>query len=45
MLDNADMERLVEVAAQEDRSEFLFACAPLPIPGGSGSAVNPLAIF
>jgi kynurenine formamidase len=45
MLDNVDMERLVSVAAEEGRSEFLFVCSPLRIPGGTGSAVNPLAIF
>lgn len=45
MLDNVDMERLVSVAAEECRSEFLFVCSPLRIPGGTGSAVNPLAIF
>lgn len=45
MLDNADMERLAATARDQGRAEFLFVCAPLPIPGGTGSAVNPLAVF
>jgi kynurenine formamidase len=27
------------------RYEFLFMAAPLVLPGGSGSPVNPLAVF
>lgn len=43
--DALDLEELARVAIEEDRNEFLFLCAPLRIPGGTGSAVNPLAVF
>lgn len=45
LLDNPDLERLREACVREGRSTFLLVCSPLPISGGSGSAVNPLAIF
>ena len=37
-----DVSRRCEAA---DRWEFLFAAAPLRIVGGTGSPVNPTAIF
>lgn len=45
ILDNLDTEALAETAAQLNRWEFLFVVAPLPVPGGTGSPVNPIAIF
>jgi kynurenine formamidase len=45
MLDNTAVEGLAELAAAVGRSTFLVVCAPLRIPGGTGSPVNPLAIF
>ena len=45
MLDNPDVECLAEAARTASRSEFLVTCAPLRIPGGTGSAVNPIAVF
>jgi hypothetical protein len=45
MLDNPEVEELARVAAAVQRSEFLLTAAPLAIPGGTGSAVNPLAVF
>ena len=45
LLDNTDMERLSAACAAAGRSEFLLVCAPLPIHGGTGSAVNPIAVF
>jgi hypothetical protein len=33
------------VAAARNRYEFMLSVAPLPIPRGTGSPVNPLAIF
>ena len=45
LLDNLDLEVLAREAARLNRSTFLFVCAPLRIPGGTGSPVNPLAIF
>ncbi len=45
ILECLDLERAVEVAREKDRYEFLITWAPLPVEGGSGSPVNPLAIF
>jgi kynurenine formamidase len=45
MLDNPELEELTAAVADEGRAEFLLTCAPLPIPGATGSAVNPLAVF
>ncbi len=45
MLDNCDLEALGAAAAERDRSEFLLMLAPLAIPGGTGSPLNPLAVF
>jgi kynurenine formamidase len=43
--DNLQFEDLVEVCESEHRWEFLLVTAPLRIPRGTGSLVNPLAIF
>ncbi|MGH9511131.1 MAG: cyclase family protein [Terriglobales bacterium] len=43
--DNLQFEELVEVCESERRWEFLLVAAPLRIPRGTGSLVNPLAIF
>jgi kynurenine formamidase len=45
LLDNLDLDLLAEEAARLKRSTFLFVCAPLRIPGGTASPVNPLAVF
>jgi kynurenine formamidase len=45
MLDNPEVEELATAAGELGRRDFLLTCAPLSIPGGTGSAVNPLAIF
>ena len=45
IVDNCDLENLSEIAAGKDRSEFLFVLSPLAVPGGTGSPVNPLAVF
>ena len=45
MFDNADLEALSETAARLNRWEFLFTVAPIPMPGGTGSPVNPIATF
>ncbi|MDF2918764.1 MAG: hypothetical protein K0S70_2981, partial [Microbacterium sp.] len=36
---------LSTVAADEGRYEFLFTVAPLLVPAGTGSPVNPTAVF
>lgn len=45
LLDCPSLTALLEACAAQGRSEFLLSVAPLVIPGGTGSPVNPLAIF
>ena len=45
IFDNMALEALAETAARLDRWEFLLVAAPIPNPGGTGSPLNPLAIF
>ena len=45
ILDNLDLEAVAEAAAERGRSTFLFVGAPLRVPGGTGSPLNPLAVF
>lgn len=45
ILDNPTMTELVPTCARLGRHTFLMTCAPLPIPGSTGSPVNPLALF
>jgi kynurenine formamidase len=45
LLDNCDLEALADAAAARGRWEFLLTAAPLPIVGGTGSPVNPIATF
>ncbi len=45
LLDRADFEALSAAAAARNRWEFMLTVAPLPIPKGTGSPVNPIAIF
>ncbi len=45
LLDNCDLEALAEAAAARTRWEFLLTTAPLPIRGGTGSPLNPIATF
>lgn len=45
LLDNALLEPLALACAEEGRYEFLLTIAPLRVPGGTGSPVNPLAVF
>jgi len=45
IFDNLDFERAVEHARLLNRYEFLFMAAPLRIDKGTGSPLNPLAIF
>jgi hypothetical protein len=45
LLDNADLEDLGDAAAEVGRSEFLLVVAPLVVLGGTGSPVNPIAVF
>jgi kynurenine formamidase len=45
LLDNMNLDRLAAACAEEGRWAFLFVTAPLRVPGGTGSPINPLAIF
>ena len=45
LLDNALLQPLAEVCAQEDRYEFMLTINPLRVVGGTGSPVNPIALF
>lgn len=45
ILDNCDLEALADAAAARNRWEFLLTAAPLPIRGGTGSPLNPIATF
>jgi kynurenine formamidase len=45
ILDNCDLEAVSEAAAARKRWTFLLTVGPLAVPGGTGSPVNPLAIF
>jgi len=40
-----DLEQAVQTARRLNRYEFAITFAPLPVEGGTGSPVNPLAIF
>jgi len=40
-----DLEQAVTTARRLNRYEFLMTFAPLPVEGGTGSPLNPLAIF
>ena len=45
IVENLDLENLAATARKLKRYEFMLTFAPIPVEGGSGSPVNPLAIF
>lgn len=45
ILDNLNLERLADVAAEQKRVTFMYVGAPLRVNGGTGSPLNPLALF
>ena len=45
LLDNLDLESLSEACLEAGRFEFLLIVAPLIVPGGTGSPVNPIAVL
>ncbi|NJN53185.1 MAG: cyclase family protein [Gammaproteobacteria bacterium] len=45
ILDNLDLDALAAAAQSRSRWTFLFVGAPLRVPGGTGSPLNPLAVF
>src|SRR5262249_25635773 len=45
LIDNADLDALSEKCAKRGRYEFLYTLCPLILERGTGSPVNPIAIF
>lgn len=45
LIDNALLEPLANACAEEGRYDFMLTLAPLPWVGGTGSPVNPIALF
>ncbi len=45
ILDNCDLEKASEAAQARKRWAFLLTVAPLAVEGGTGSPVNPLAVY
>jgi len=45
IVENLDLEAVTATARRLNRYEFLMTFAPIPVEGGTGSPVNPLAIF
>ena len=45
LLDNALPQPLAEACAEEGRYEFMLTVNPLRVVGGTGSPVNPIALF
>lgn len=45
ILDNCDLELLSKEARKRKRWDFLLTTSPLTVPGATGSALNPIAIF
>jgi kynurenine formamidase len=45
IFDNLDLERAAEMARRLNRYEFMFSASPLRIEKGTGSPINPVAVF
>jgi kynurenine formamidase len=45
LVDNALLEPLAAACATEGRYEFMLMVLPLVVPGGTGSPLNPVALF
>lgn len=45
LMDDTNLNALSEAAAARNRWEFLLMVAPLPVTNGTGSPVNPIAVF
>jgi kynurenine formamidase len=45
LLDYLQLDDLAAACEERGRWEFLFVAAPLRIPGGTGSPLNPIAVF
>ena len=45
LMDRADFDDLAAEAAERNVWEFMLTIARLPIPHGTGTPVNPIAVF
>jgi len=45
IFDNCDLEKLSKTAARLKRWHFLITASPMPVSGGTGSPLNPIATF
>jgi kynurenine formamidase len=45
LFDNCDLEGLAEAAGSRNRWTFLLTASPLAVPHGTGSPLNPIAVF
>jgi kynurenine formamidase len=45
LIDNAELEALARACARRKQWDFLFAVAPLALPGSTSSLVNPIAVL
>ena len=45
LIDVMDLEAVAEQAAKLKRWEFLVTAAPVPVLGGTGFPLNPIATF
>ena len=45
IFDNLDLEALAATAARLKRWEFLLTASPIRVPGGTGTPINPIAVF
>ena len=45
IFDNCDLEAVSAAAVARKRWEFLLTAAPVPVKGGTGSPLNPVAVF
>lgn len=45
IFDNCDLQALSQTAEKLKQWEFLLTASPLPVPGGTGSPLNPIATY
>ena len=45
LLDNLNLEEIANACLERKRWEFMFTVAPLRVQGGTGSPINPIAMF
>jgi kynurenine formamidase len=45
ILDNCDLEEVSRESLKRKRWSFLLTTSPLAVPGATGSALNPIAVF